>query len=91
MKPKQSQTTDSRNRTASPTNKSSARESRSTQFTVAPGQSVDLQARISQRAYELYEQRGYHDGYALEDWLQAEREIRDAEQRGGAGLTRSRA
>jgi len=28
------------------------------------------------RAYELYEQRGRQDGYALEDWLQAEREIR---------------
>ncbi|HKW85955.1 MAG TPA: DUF2934 domain-containing protein [Nitrospiraceae bacterium] len=76
MKPKQSQTTGSRNRPASPTNKSSARGSRSTRFTVAPRQSADLQARISKRAYELYEQRGYYDGYALEDWLQAEREIR---------------
>ncbi|WP_447978996.1 DUF2934 domain-containing protein [Candidatus Nitrospira bockiana] len=30
---------------------------------------------IAQRAYELYEQRGHGDGHALEDWLQAEREI----------------
>lgn len=40
----------------------------------APGLSAD--ARIAVRAYELYEQRGRQDGYALEDWLQAEREIR---------------
>lgn len=40
----------------------------------APGLSAD--ARIAIRAYELYEQRGRQDGYALEDWLRAEREIR---------------
>ena len=40
----------------------------------APGLSAD--ARIAMRAYELYEQRGRQDGYALEDWLRAEREIR---------------
>jgi len=40
----------------------------------APGLTAD--ARIAMRAYELYEQRGRQDGYALEDWLQAEREIR---------------
>ncbi len=37
---------------------------------------VDLQSRIATRAYELYEQRGFQDGQALDDWLQAEREIR---------------
>ena len=31
--------------------------------------------RISKRAYELYESRGGTHGFALEDWLQAEREI----------------
>jgi hypothetical protein len=40
----------------------------------APGLSAD--ARIAMRAYELYEQRGRQDGYALADWLQAERELR---------------
>lgn len=79
MKPKQSQTTSSRKRTASSTNKSSARGSRGKQLTATPRESADLQARIAKRAFELYEQRGYHDGYALEDWLQAEREIREAE------------
>ena len=32
--------------------------------------------RIRLRAYELYEQRGRIDGFALDDWLQAEAEIR---------------
>jgi Protein of unknown function (DUF2934) len=36
----------------------------------------DIQARIRQRAYELYEERGHHDGHHEEDWAQAEEEIR---------------
>lgn len=28
--------------------------------------------RISQKAYELWEQRGYQEGNALRDWLDAE-------------------
>ena len=35
-------------------------------------------SRIAQRAHEIYEARGGHDGRDLDDWLQAEREI-DAE------------
>jgi DUF2934 family protein len=34
--------------------------------------------RIAERAHEIYERRGGEHGRALEDWLQAEREI-DAE------------
>jgi Protein of unknown function (DUF2934) len=30
---------------------------------------------IRQRAYKLYEERGRVDGYALKDWLQAEKEF----------------
>ncbi|HSB15473.1 MAG TPA: DUF2934 domain-containing protein [Bryobacteraceae bacterium] len=30
---------------------------------------------IAKRAYELYSERGYRHGYALDDWLEAEREI----------------
>ena len=30
---------------------------------------------IAARAYELYSERGYRHGYALDDWLEAEREI----------------
>ena len=82
MKPKQSRTTNARKRSASPTEKSSPRGSRGAQLTAATQEDADLQARIATRAYELYRQRGSQDGYALEDWLQAEREIRRAEQRG---------
>jgi hypothetical protein len=35
----------------------------------------DLSSSIAQRAYELYSERGYRDGSALADWLEAEREI----------------
>jgi hypothetical protein len=31
--------------------------------------------QIRQRAYQLYEERGRLDGFAEEDWLQAEAEI----------------
>jgi Protein of unknown function (DUF2934) len=36
----------------------------------------DMQERIRQRAYELYEERGRHDGHDEEDWAQAEEQIR---------------
>jgi DUF2934 family protein len=36
----------------------------------------DLRHRmISEAAYKLYAQRGYIDGFALADWLQAEAEV----------------
>ncbi len=34
-----------------------------------------LRELIALRAYELYELRGRKDGFDLEDWLQAEREV----------------
>jgi hypothetical protein len=34
-----------------------------------------LQERIRQRAFELYELRGEEDGHALDDWLEAESEV----------------
>ena len=40
-----------------------------------PELSTEMQERIRQRAYELYEQRGKVDGLALDDWLQAQAEI----------------
>ena len=33
------------------------------------------QGLVAQRAYELYEQRGRQEGRALEDWLNAERQL----------------
>jgi hypothetical protein len=35
----------------------------------------DLHAHIATRAYELYLQRGCREGCAVDDWLDAEREI----------------
>ena len=37
---------------------------------------IPIERQIQQRAYELYEQRRRADGHALDDWLQAEREIK---------------
>jgi Protein of unknown function (DUF2934) len=37
--------------------------------------SEDLHERITLRAYELYAQRGWREDHALDDWLDAEREI----------------
>lgn len=41
----------------------------------AAGRAEAPQDRIAQRAYELYEQRGRQEGLAVEDWLQAERQL----------------
>jgi H+-transporting ATPase len=40
---------------------------------------LDLTSQIAKRAYELYERQGRRDGHAVQDWLQAEREIRQDE------------
>ena len=40
----------------------------------------DLHILIATRAYELYGERGYRGGSALDDWLDAEREILSREQ-----------
>ena len=44
---------------------------------VTDSPSVDLpDSDIARRAFEIYCQRGCQDGHDLEDWLQAERELR---------------
>jgi H+-transporting ATPase len=40
---------------------------------------IDMTLRIAERAYELYERQGRRDGHAVEDWDQAQREIRNDE------------
>jgi hypothetical protein len=35
----------------------------------------DVRQRIAVRAYELYRERGCHDGHDFDDWLEAERNI----------------
>lgn len=44
--------------------------------TSQPGSSAGLEEKIRQRAYELYEQRGFADGFDRDDWFRAENEIR---------------
>ena len=34
-----------------------------------------LEKEVQMRAYDLYEQRGKGQGFALQDWLQAEGEV----------------
>jgi 4-alpha-glucanotransferase len=41
----------------------------------------DLTPQIAKRAYELYEQRGCKSGQPNQDWLHAERELKDEESR----------
>jgi Protein of unknown function (DUF2934) len=38
-------------------------------------------AEIRMRAYEIYVKRGRRDGSDLEDWLQAENELRESNKR----------
>jgi len=35
----------------------------------------ELEDRIRNRAYNLYERRGYGEGKALDDWLEAKAEV----------------
>ena len=41
------------------------------------GKPIPTEEEIRQRAHELYLQRGSQDGLELEDWLQAEAELRE--------------
>lgn len=41
----------------------------------SPSTNDEVDARIAERAYELYHHRGGHHGQDLEDWLTAEREV----------------
>ena len=47
--------------------KSKSRQPRS----IKTAESSDIANRIRDRAYQLYEQRGSVDGFALDDWFQA--------------------
>ena len=47
-----------------------------------PSYSSDIEERVRRRACDLYEQHGRVDGLALDDWLQAEREIVGAQKQG---------
>jgi hypothetical protein len=44
----------------------------------------DPQESVRRRAYQLYERRGMGTGSALDDWLQAETELREARHKSKA-------
>ena len=46
----------------------------------APQSEHELRERIARRAYEIYLQRGGKNRHDLDDWLEAEREIRGSEK-----------
>ena len=56
--------------------KSKTRQPRS----MKTAESSDIENRIRDRAYQLYEQRGSVDGFALDDWLQADAEVLRAQK-----------
>ena len=41
-----------------------------------PEKTPDWNARVAERAHELYEQRGGQEGQADQDWYQAEEELK---------------
>jgi hypothetical protein len=47
----------------------------------AVSESPELEVKIRERAYELYETRGREDGHDIEDWLRAEEEIMEQKVR----------
>ena len=86
-------TTSDRRPGTTPTSPASSNPTRKTgqdgdTFAQAPG--VGLQPtesrlnRIARRAHEIYEARGGEHGKAMEDWLQAERDIDAAIEAAGA-------
>ena len=50
-----------------------ARSTAQNPLPVSPGD--DRHIRIAKRAYELYSERGYQNGAAFDDWLEAEHKI----------------
>ncbi len=45
-----------------------------------PAAPAPIQERVARRAYELFERRGYEPGRDMDDWLEAERQIRDEDR-----------
>jgi hypothetical protein len=45
-----------------------------------PIEELPLEERIRRRAYELYVDRGNQSGSEADDWLQAEEEVRHAQE-----------
>jgi len=78
MEPKASRTTPERSVSGANAKPGSEKGS---QPAKAAKRAASDQGRIAQRAYELYEQRGRHEGQDVDDWLNAERQLGGAEEK----------
>lgn len=59
-------------------NKSGEPQSHTAVREAAPSFStVEFYARVARRAYDLFERRGREEGHDVEDWLEAERLVKD--------------
>ncbi len=58
-----------------------ASRARSPQKSKIEPEKLPLEARIRERAHEIYLERGGQDGTELDDWLQAEQEILGTESK----------
>ncbi|MDQ6733800.1 MAG: DUF2934 domain-containing protein [Nitrospirota bacterium] len=59
-------------------NKSGEPQSHAVLREAAPSFStVEFYARVARRAYDLFERRGREEGHDVEDWLEAERLVKD--------------
>ena len=58
--------------------------------TVSPAFIVVSAADIAERAYGFYLERGHADGFDREDWLRAERELKDPRANTGTRDARGR-
>ena len=48
---------------------------------------VEFYARVARRAYDLFERRGREEGHDVEDWLEAERLVKDEMLQGSEAIT----
>ncbi|HKN85592.1 MAG TPA: DUF2934 domain-containing protein [Nitrospiraceae bacterium] len=62
---------------AKSTNKSDERQLPPAIQEVASFSNVEFYARVARRAYDLFERRGREEGHDVEDWLEAERLVKD--------------
>lgn len=71
---------DARKNAKAPVTSKSERQtgSQSTTASSEPGLSlVEYNARIARKAYDLFERRGRNEGHDVEDWLEAERLVKE--------------
>ena len=48
--------------------------------------SIQTEAQVRQRAFQLWEERGHPEGYEAQFWLQAERELKGEDNGIGASV-----